>query len=584
MIIWDDWGMAKGYRPVNRDQPFLFPPAMRDWLPEDHPVWLVIRVVERHLDTRAFHALRKTGGAGAAGFDPDMLVTLLVWAYAHQVTSSRRIEQLCRTDVAFMVICGLGAPDHATVARFRAAFPQAIAGLFAEVLALCARLGMGRLGVVALDGTKIRASASKSASKAEDTLRKMAEETVARHGEADAAEDALFGDAAGDEVPGPAWSPRDRDSRIAAALAGLAADREAADREQAERNARAGAYLEAAQSGQAPAGGIPAGAQVAAARARLERAGQAQRDKLAAWQAQRDAEAAGLARRPPGGKKPLPPEAHGGVARARAALARAEAAAADRERKAAEKKASEPGPRRNVTDPDSRLMKTRDGFIQGYNAQNLASEDGLVIGTALTQDPNDMAWLEPMMAKAAEAAALITAHAAAAGHPAGPAPGDGPGYRPPGDDGQPGYAGPVGLLLADAGYRSEDNIKAPGPPRLIATGKHHDLEQAAAGSDDGREPSGEHAAAMAALLKTEDGIAAYRQRGHIAETPHAHIKHNMAFRQLTMRGLAKASAEWVFAATVCNLTKAITAGHLTSQALDNLAGRAAYPPANPATT
>ena len=80
VMIWDDWRMAKRYRPVDRDQPYLFPPSMRDWLPEDHPVWLVIRVVEEHLDTSAFHAARKTGGAGTAGYDPDMLVTVLVQA------------------------------------------------------------------------------------------------------------------------------------------------------------------------------------------------------------------------------------------------------------------------------------------------------------------------------------------------------------------------------------------------------------------------------------------------------------------------------------------------------------------------
>ena len=138
--------MAKGYRPVDRDQPFLLPPDMREWLPGDHPVWLVITVVADHLDTSAFHARRRTGGAGTAGYDPDMLVTVLVWAYLHGITSSREIERLCGTDVAFRVICGGNWPDHVSFARFRADFPGAVAGLFAEVLKLCARLGMGRRG------------------------------------------------------------------------------------------------------------------------------------------------------------------------------------------------------------------------------------------------------------------------------------------------------------------------------------------------------------------------------------------------------------------------------------------------------
>jgi transposase len=189
---------------------------MREWLPPGHPVWLVITAVEDHMDTSAFHAGRKTGGPGTAGYDPDMLLTVLVWAYAHRVTSSRRIEQLCLTDVAFRVICGGNTLDHVTVADFRKAFPGMIGRFFAEVLALCARLGMGRLGVVALDGMKIAASASESANRTEDRLADLAAETVARHGETDAAEDDLFGaGTSGDEVPEDAWSPRRRDQRIA---------------------------------------------------------------------------------------------------------------------------------------------------------------------------------------------------------------------------------------------------------------------------------------------------------------------------------------------------------------------------------
>src|SRR5215472_18214928 len=116
--------MAKGYRPVVRDQVFLLPPDMREWLPPDHAVWLVIEAV-RLLDTSAFHTRRRTGGAGAAGYDPDMMVTLLVWAYANGVTSSRRIEEACWRDVSFRVVCAGDAPDHVTIARFRAAFAGA---------------------------------------------------------------------------------------------------------------------------------------------------------------------------------------------------------------------------------------------------------------------------------------------------------------------------------------------------------------------------------------------------------------------------------------------------------------------------
>src|SRR5258708_35067587 len=210
---------------------------MRDWLPEDHPVWLVIRSVEL-MDTSAFHAARKTGGAGTAGYDPDMLVTVLTWAYAHQVTSSRRIEQLCGTDVAFRVICAGNAPRHVTIAEFRKAFPEAIGQFFAQVLALCARLGLGKLGVVALDGMKIAANASQSANRTEETLARLAAETVARHGETDEAEDDLFGGgAARDEVPEDARRAGRPGERVAAAPGTLRARRAAAERGEAAQAA-----------------------------------------------------------------------------------------------------------------------------------------------------------------------------------------------------------------------------------------------------------------------------------------------------------------------------------------------------------
>ena len=149
-------------------------------------MYLVITAVEDHLDTSAFHAGRKTGGAGTAGYDPDMLAAVLVWAYAHKVTSPRRIEELCRTDVAFRLICAGNLPDHSTVARFRGDFPEAVEEFFTEVLVLCARLGMGRLGTVALDGMKIPANAAKAANRTREGLRKLAAETVAAHAAADA--------------------------------------------------------------------------------------------------------------------------------------------------------------------------------------------------------------------------------------------------------------------------------------------------------------------------------------------------------------------------------------------------------------
>jgi Transposase DDE domain len=183
-----------------------------------------------------------------------------------------------------------------------------------------------------------------------------------------------------------------------------------------------------------------------------------------------------------------------------------------------------------------------------------------------------MAWFEPMMAQAEDAAALILAH-----QPPAPA--------PQGGDARPEPATGIGLALADAGYLSRRNLTCPGPDRLIATGKRRDLEKtardsAAASPDAGQDDDADTGqdddpiTTMAARLATEDGITAYRQRGHIAETPHGDIKHNMRLRQLSLRGKRKAAAEWKFACAVRNLRTAITSGHLTLDTLDALGPQA----------
>jgi transposase len=540
--------MAKKYRPVDRDQPFLLPPDIREWLPPGHPVHLVIAAVEDHLDTSAFHARRRTGGAGTAGYDPDMLAAVLVWAYAHGITSSRRIEELCRTDVAFRLICAGNLPDHSTFARFRSDFPGAAAAFFTEVLLLCARLGMGRLGTVALDGMKIAASASKAANRTGEGLRKLAAETVAAHAAQDAAEDALFGAGRrGDEVPEQAWSPRSRGGRIRAALAGLEAEREAA---QAAEAAQAEGFRERQRSGQRT-GRAPGAAAAELAEEKLARVTAEQQAKIDGWQARNAQSLAGTGR--PLRNPPRQPASE--HCRVKDAAAQVEKARAREQARAAEREKNRkgPGPVRNVTDPDSRLMPVHGGgFGQCYNTQNVVSDDKLIIATELTGDPTDMAWFEPMMAQAEAAAALIGAH-----RPAGPAPAPG-GHH---DDGG------IGLALSDSGYCSEANLTCPGPDRLIAAGKRRDLEKAARGQDTGPDWGGEAVQAMRDRLKTEDGMAAYRQRGHIAETPHGHIKHNMGLRQLSVRGKPEAAAEWTFTCAVYNLFKALTAGHLTSQAL-----------------
>ena len=208
----------------------------------------------------------------------------------------------------------------------------------------------------------------------------------------------------GDEVPPEMTDPVTRGERIRQALAGLEAERRAAEQ---DSDAKAQAYLDDARAGRARRGRVPAEAALTAARERLAQAEAAAAAKVAARE-QRDTQAAAAGQRGSGGKRPQAPEQSAAVARARAALdsATARTQAAGHQPAAGQG----PGPVRNITDPDSRLMPVRGGgFIQGYNAQNLASQDGLIIGTELTADPTDTRWFGPMLAIAQQAAALIAA-------------------------------------------------------------------------------------------------------------------------------------------------------------------------------
>ncbi|MFI8567145.1 transposase, partial [Rhodococcus sp. NPDC078407] len=114
-MAWENVLVAKGYRPVDRDQQFLLPVDMREWLPASDPVFTVIDVVTA-LDTSAVHAVRRTGGVGRAGYDPDMLLTVLIFGWAQ---GPRVLERLCQRDAAFRIICAGNTPDHVTISRFR---------------------------------------------------------------------------------------------------------------------------------------------------------------------------------------------------------------------------------------------------------------------------------------------------------------------------------------------------------------------------------------------------------------------------------------------------------------------------------
>src|SRR5436305_7188198 len=189
--------MGQRFVACDRDQSFLMPPDVREWLPESHLAWFVIDAVDA-MNLDAFYAAYRADGRARPAYDPAMMVGLLLYAYARGVRSSRLIERACEEDVAFRVLAAQERPDHATIARFIERHQDAIAGLFTEVLALCAEQGLAKVGVLAVDGTKLPANASRDAhADYEQIAREILEEAKA----VDAAEDELYGDARGDELP-----------------------------------------------------------------------------------------------------------------------------------------------------------------------------------------------------------------------------------------------------------------------------------------------------------------------------------------------------------------------------------------------
>src|ERR1700728_692443 len=278
--------MARQFRPVDRDAEMLLPHNMLDWVPEGHAVRVVIGTVESVVTAGPVARLVAPAPKGAAGrpaprgsaagparYDPVMLLTVWMYAYLRGVLSTRAVEDRCRYDATFRVACGRGVPDHTTFSRFRKylfAEEGLAEELFCQVLRVCACAGLGRLSVVAGDGVKIAASASKEASRTEAGLRKLAAQVIAGARKAAADEDAeldvprrtdlLLG---AEVAPGP--DPRSRAGRVRACLDSLRGEREAAEAQAREQGK---AYLQALAAG-AAAGRPPAARVLGPARARL---------------------------------------------------------------------------------------------------------------------------------------------------------------------------------------------------------------------------------------------------------------------------------------------------------------------------
>ena len=516
--------MALGYRPVDRDQQFLLPPDMREWLPASHLVWFVIETVEE-LDTSAFHERSVLGGVGRAGFDPDMLLMLLVYGYANGVRSARQIARLCEVDVAFRVICAQDAPEHSTVSRFRAAHEEAFVKLFGQVLGLAAQAGLGRFGTVAVDGFKLAADASIDANRDEGWLREQAQRMVAEAAAVDAVEDAEFGDARGDELPPELADPKTRRAKIRAAFEELEERRRVAEQAEAEADAAAEQRMRRIAEGVKTGPGKARRAdEVAEARLRLARAEAAQQTKIDADRARRAAAQERGELVPV--RRPTPVGQYVAVRHAEEVLRRA--MRRQRAGEAVERQPSKALLRVNLTDPQSRLLPTRKGWVQGYNVQVGVTADQLIVATQVSQHTNDSEDFIPMIAAVQDAVELFQAA---------------------------GRDEAVGVLLADAGYATETNLTAEGPDRLIALGSRRNQHRAVAHEPtQGPPPEGATPRqAMRHRLRTPEGVATYKRRGATVEPGIGNLKKIIS--GLSRRGLQAATAEIHLAAAAFNLLK-----------------------------
>jgi transposase len=546
--------VARNYRPVDRDQRFLLPPDMSDWLTEGHLAWFVIDAVAV-LDTSGLHeraAARRDGTparstAGRAGYDPDMLLALLIYGYACGERSSRRFERLCATDVAFRVICAGDVPDHTVISRFRQTHADSFVELFAQVLRLCRAAGLAQLGTVAIDGTKIAANASRLANRSHEWLaaeatrrdpagtdpagtdpagtdpgdRERAEAILNEAAQTDAAEDAVFGAARGDELS-PGWASRGgRQARIRAALDRIAAE-QAAREEQKHADAAARAERDADMLAAAETA-------LAAELARRE-------VKRQAWERQWEQAMTVPGTSPPRGAAPKPAEQSVVVRRAVARVETARRRVTDPDNAARPggsrahpdrrgRRDPHPEPRGNLTDPDSSIMPTSNGWVQGYNTQFAVTTDQIIVGLQVSTNPADIASYIPMVDTVTTTAAAL------------------------------GATTELGTLLLDTGYCSNATLTAPGPDRLIATGKTRSIRQAARDHPAAGPPPGDASPreAMEHRLRTPQGAQLYTHRGATVEPAIGNFK--KLLDRFSRRGLEAVTSEAHLAATAFNLLK-----------------------------
>ena len=489
--------MARGFIPVDRS-PVLLPADMMEWLPRDDLVFLVMDTVAS-FDLSQMYAQFRLGGVGRQAYDPQMLTTLLVYAYCQGERSSRRIERLCVTDVAYRVICGNLCPDHSTIARFRSRCGAVLAGLFTQMLRMCAQAGMCKVGVVAVDGTKIAGRGSLEADHSMQYLHDLADHILAEADQVDREEDRIHGSLRGDELPEGLAPGPDRVERL---------------RKLAESSVKAKQVVEALDEAErVTAERVKHDVRVASSL--LDKA-RAHRDKMidkASKDRRDDDDPRGL--RAP--RKPL--DEHASIRKVDARITQLEQKLGDAQQglglMASRKRAGV-----NLVDPQSRPMPIKNGraWLQGYNSQIVVSDDHLILATDVVQSSTDQALFVPMMTQAVD---IVTAVL-------------------PGES--------IGVILADAGYCSEEALTTPGPDRLIAVGR-----------DPGLLRRGSKQEAMAQMgQRLQSGSPdrdTYKRRAATVETVFANLKSTLNMRQFSRKGLQAAREEWAFIAAVFNLRR-----------------------------
>jgi transposase len=505
------------------------PPSLLDWMPEDHLVWTILGSVGE-MDLGAFVGAYRRDGHGRPAYDPLMMVALLLYAYARGNRSSRGIERSCVEDVAYRVIATNLVPDHSTIAEFRKRHETALAGLFTDVLKLCNRAGLVTVGVIAVDGTKVHASASHHNNL---DYERVARAILAEADRIDREEDEQFGEARGDELPEHLQTAEGRRAALKQAKRALEQERE----REPDSELNGGGEQPAEEIADEPTEKDPLEPELEFDRAAIV-ARQGGRDewhhdarlqinehrRQQAWEVPRD-----RADRLLESERRMQEN----LAATRAANdAYEHFRATGRDKRGRRLSSHPPKPYQppeepegmvNTTDPDSRNMQTAKGWVQGYNAQAAVNENQIIVAAELTVESPDFGHLEGIVEAAEEQLQRA------------------------------GVPDTIEVLLADAGYWHQQQME-----KIVSGGTQVLIPPDAdtrKGAKHRKGWEGGPYAFMRAVLAGDKGGELYRKRQGMIEPVFGDIKFNRRIDMFLRRGRAAALSEWRLAGATHNLLK-----------------------------